>query len=112
MIQKIRLIFTRKQKVKFLILFCILFIGSLLEFMGVSLILPFVDLVMEPDGERSRLLVWLSGILHADSGQELLFAMGLVLIGVYVVKNVYLLFMKYIQLRFIFNNRLELSGRL
>ena len=46
MIHKIRRIFTRKQKVKFLILFVILLVGSLLEFMGVSLILPFVELVL------------------------------------------------------------------
>ena len=50
MFYKIRVIFSRKQKIKFLALTCILFIGSLLEFMGVSLILPFVQLVMEPEG--------------------------------------------------------------
>lgn len=97
MFYKIRVIFSRKQKIKFLCLACILFVGSLLEFMGVSLILPFVELVMEPEGEY---------------GRERLFLTGVLLIGVYLVKNVYLLFMKYVQFRFIFNNRLELSGRL
>ena len=51
MFYKIRVIFSRKQKLKFIILAGILFVGSLLEFMGVSLILPFVQLVMEPEGE-------------------------------------------------------------
>jgi len=112
MIHKIRVIFTRKQKIKFIILFGILFTGSLLEFMGVSLILPFVQLVMDSEGEYGGILSWLGRILHTDSTRELLFFMGLLLAAVYVVKNSYLLFMKYTQLRFIFNNRLELSGRL
>ena len=51
MFYKIRVIFSRKQKLKFIILAGILFVGSLLEFMGVSLILPFVQLVLEPEGE-------------------------------------------------------------
>lgn len=112
MIHKIRMIFTRKQKVKFILLFGILFTGSLLEFMGVSLILPFVQLVMEPEGENSGILKWLGMLIHTASRRELLFRTGLLLAAVYVVKNIYLLLMKYIQLRFIFNNRLELSGRL
>ncbi len=112
MFYKIRVIFSRKQKIKFLALACILFIGSLLEFMGVSLILPFVQLVMEPEGEYGAGLEILGALFGVHSRRELLFLTGLLLMAVYLVKNIYLLFMKYIQFRFIFNNRLELSGRL
>lgn len=112
MFYKIRVIFSRKQKLKFIILAGILFVGSLLEFMGVSLILPFVQLVMEPEGEYGEEMMVLEEFLGVGSRRELLFLTGALLIVVYVVKNVYLLFMKYVQFRFIFNNRLELSGRL
>lgn len=112
MIRKIRLIFTRRQKIKFLILFLILFAGSLMEFMGVSLILPFVRLVMDPETESGGLPGVFAAVFHTESRRALLFGTGFLLAAVYVVKNIYLLFMKYTQLRFIFNNRLELSGRL
>lgn len=112
MFYKIRVIFSRKQKIKFLALACILFIGSLLEFMGVSLILPFVQLVMEAEGEYGEGLKMLGTLFGVYSRRELLFLTGLLLMAVYLVKNMYLLFMKYVQFRFIFNNRLELSGRL
>ncbi len=112
MIRKLRVIFTRKQKIKFLILFVILFVGSLLEFLGVSLVLPFVQLIMDPDGVDSGVLRLLGGLFHIESGRSLLFFTGLLLIGVYIIKNAYLLLMKTVELRFIFNNRLELSGRL
>ena len=112
MIQKIRMIFNRTQKMKFIALFCMLFVGSVLELMGVSLILPFVQLVMDADGTDNALLQWFGRLIGAESQRELLIWLGLLLIAVYLIKNTYLLFTKYVQLRFVFNNRLELSGRL
>ena len=112
MIQKIRMIFNRTQKMKFIALFCMLFVGSVLELMGVSLILPFVQLVMDADGTDNALLQWFGRLIGAESQRELLIWLGLLLIAVYLVKNAYLLLAKYVQLRFVFNNRLELSGRL
>lgn len=112
MIHKLRVIFSGKQKMKFVILFGILFVGSLLEFLGVSLVLPFVQLVMDPEKQDSRLLLLLGELFHVTSGRELLFLAGLLLIAVYILKNACLLLMKMVELRFIFNNRLELAGRL
>lgn len=112
MIQKIRMIFNRTQKIKFIALFCMLFVGSVLELMGVSLILPFVQLVMDTDGTDNALFQWFGRLVGAESKRELLIWLGLLLIAVYLIKNTYLLFAKYVQLRFVFNNRLELSGRL
>ena len=112
MIQKIRMIFNRTQKIKFVVLFCMLFAGSVLELMGVSLILPFVQLVMDTDGTDNALFQWFGRLVGAESKRELLIWLGLLLIAVYLIKNTYLLFAKYVQLRFVFNNRLELSGRL
>lgn len=112
MIQKIHMIFNRTQKIKFIALFCMLFVGSVLELMGVSLILPFVQLVMDTDGTDNALFQWFGRLVGAESQRELLIWLGLLLIAVYLIKNTYLLFTKYVQLRFVFNNRLELSGRL
>ena len=86
--------------------------GSLLEFLGVSLVLPFVQLVMDPEGQDGGMFLLLERLLPASSGRERLFATGGLLILVYLLKNSYLLLMKMAELRFIFNNRLELSGRL
>ena len=64
MIHKLRVIFSRKQKIKFVVLFGILFVGSLLEFLGVSLVLPFVQLVMDPAKQDSRLLLFLGELFR------------------------------------------------
>lgn len=105
MMRKLRAVFTRKQKVKFVLLFFLLFTGAVLELLGVSMILPFAKLIMgtkEPGG----------GLSPAGAGESLLLPAGLILALIYVLKNGFLLLMKGAELRFIFNNRLELSGRL
>lgn len=112
MIRKLRGIFTRRQKIGFVILAGFLFVGSLLEFLGVSLILPFVQLVMDLEGQESGWSLFLRNWFPAASERELLFLTGGLLIAVYIVKNLYLLLLKLAELRFIFNNRLEFSGRL
>lgn len=112
MIRKLSVIFTAGQKVKFLILFVLLFAGSVLEFLGVSLVLPFVQMVMEPEGEGVVLSILWSRWFPGWSGRERLFLTGLLLAAVYILKNGYLLLLKAAELRFIFNNRLRLAGRL
>ncbi len=113
MIYKLRVIFTRRQKMKFALLFLLLFTGALLEFLGVSMVLPFVELVMGTEGgEKSGLMIKLGALFQTESKEELLLLTGLGLVLIYLLKNVYLILMKGLELRFIFNNRLELSGRL
>ena len=67
---------------------------------------------MDTDGTDNALFQWFGRLVGAESQRELLIWLGLLLIAVYLIKNTYLLFAKYVQLRFVFNNRLELSGRL
>lgn len=112
-IKKAFSLFHRKQKIKFLILFFLLFFGAILEFLGVSLILPFVNIVMEPSSiADSPLLSACYRWSHAQNTHEFLFFLCLALIGVYIFKNVYLLAIRNLQYHFIYNNQLALSSKL
>ena len=113
MINKIRYIFTRDQKIKFIILFCILLVGAMLEFLGVSIILPFVQVVMEPrQVEENPFLNFLYQAMHMKTVNGFLFFLCIILISIYIIKNVYLVCMKSLQYRFIYHNQLRLSSRL
>lgn len=48
-LQKLYRIFDRSQKKKVGMLLCMMVVGALLETMGVSLILPFVSLILDSD---------------------------------------------------------------
>jgi len=48
-IRKLRTIYDKKQQIKFLFLFCLIVISGFLELVGISLILPFINVVMNPE---------------------------------------------------------------
>lgn len=111
--KKINYIFSSKQKMQSLFLTFGLFIGALFELLGVSLITQLVDLVSNPKKIHSnRLLSTIYDFLGISSDREFILVVVIGLIVVYLLKNVYLLWMNYVQYTFIFSNQLKLSGRL
>lgn len=112
-LNKINYIFSKKQKVQSVFLCIGLFIGAVLELVGVSLITQLVSLVTNPASIHEKaLLQTIYDLLHADSDRQFFLYVVIGLIFVYLAKNVYLLWINYVQYTFIYNNQLRLSGRL
>lgn len=110
---KLNYVFSKKQKIQSFFLFIALFIGALMELIGVSLITQLVTLVT--DTSKIHTSPYMSAIydmLGADSDRQFLLYVVIALIAVYILKNAYLLWINYVQCTFIYNNQLKLSGRL
>ena len=106
-------IFSAKQKIQSVILCIALFIGALLELAGVSLIAELVKLIGDP--ETIHTTGWMQkfyDITGASSDRDFFLYVVIALIGVYILKNVYLTLIGYVKYTFIYNNQLRLSGRL
>lgn len=113
LLKKFNYIFNRKQKVQSVILCIGLFLGALLELMGVSLITQLVSLISDPETiHSSSIMQKIYDVTGAKSNSDFFLYIVLILIGVYFFKNVYLTVISYIQYTFIYNNQLRLSGRL
>ena len=111
--KKISYIFNRKQKFQSVLLCIGLFIGAVLELVGVSLIAELVSLISSPEMiHTNRMLSYAYNILGATSDRQFFLYVVIMLILVYLLKNAYLMLMSYIQYTFIYNNQLRLSGRL
>ena len=111
--RKVNYIFSTKQKVQSVLLCIGLFIGAVFELVGVSMITQLVSLISDPASiQESSTLSYIYEKLHADSTRQFFLYMVIVLILVYLIKNIYLMVMSYIQYTFIYNNQLKLSGRL
>jgi len=111
--KKINYIFDGKRKVQSVFLCLGLFIGAAFELVGVSLIAELVTLISTPDKiHENRLLDSFYRLTGADSVRQFFLYVVLMLIAVYVIKNLYLMLMSYVQYTFIYNNQLRLSGRL
>lgn len=109
-IKKLSAIFNSKQKWQFAGLFVIEFIGSLFELVGISMLIPFIEAITDPTGLMEKSII--RKIMHAfqlqNETQLLIFIVG-AMIAVYAVKNLYLIFMTYIQYQIIWKNRLKME---
>ena len=111
--EKIRYIFDRDEKIKFVILFVMLLAGSLFEMLGVSMIMPFLQVAMDPGQiEKNNLYHEIYILFRCTSVNGFLIVAAAALILIYLIKNIYLIFMNYIQYRFINNHQNRLSVNL
>lgn len=113
MFKKVNYIFNRKQKMQLIILFLLVLIGSFCELLGVTMILPFIDAVLQQEKVLEKWYMrWVYDALHLSSVSSFLIILALLFIVIYVVKNAYMVWMHRMQYRFITNNQQRLSRRI
>lgn len=109
-IKKLSVVLSKRQKRRVVILLFLILIGAILETLGVSMILPIVTAVVEPDVfTKNRIVVEICGALGLESLEEFVIVMIIALILIFVLKNAYLLFMYYVQHTFICNSQFLIS---
>ena len=117
MFKKISYLFDRKQKLQFVGLGFLILIGGILETLSVSMMIPAVQAMLEPDalvqGETAQKII---GKLNIDiskfemSNRIIVILLG-TLIFLFILKNAYLLFQTYVQTTFITRNRNRMISR-
>lgn len=111
--KKIWYIFDRKQKIRLLELFILLLIGTALETVGVTAIIPFVSAIMYPEKILgNEYAAWLYEVLGLHSEIGFIVFLSLAVMLVYIIKNAFLGFMYSAQFRFIFNNQRRMAKKL
>lgn len=112
-LKKVNYIFDKKQKAQSALLCVGLFIGALMELVGVSFITQLVSLISNPIKIHTNIIMqYFYDLFHMENDRQFFLFIVIALIFVYIIKNVYLLWINYVQYTFIFNNQLRLSGRL
>lgn len=116
LLQKINQIFDKKQKHQLVLLGIMIFIGGFLETLGVSTMIPVVTVLLTPEKvqeyiDKYDFLDRICATLHITSVNQVAVSLLLLLMAVYVIKNVYLLFLVYRQNTFITQNRNNMISR-
>ncbi|MDD2970517.1 MAG: ABC transporter ATP-binding protein [Lachnospiraceae bacterium] len=105
-IRKLGCILNKKQKSKIFGLGVLILIGGLLETLGVSMILPVVTSILDVDGmSRNKYVILVCDKLHLENMNEFIILLLMVVIVIFVVKNAYLLFLSYVQAKFVNGNQ-------
>ncbi len=112
-LKRLTSLFNRKNKIGFFILICFMFLGAMLETIGVGAIPVFVSVIALPDQIlKYPLLKPFLECFDLTTSKQLLIYTGLALFVVFVIKNIYISFVYYFQARFVKNRQVDLSHRL
>lgn len=113
MLKKINYVLDKKQKIHLILLLIIIFIGAFVELLGVSAILPVVNVATSPETiDQTWYLSWLKQTLKLEDAGQMLIVLSIILIIIYILKNVYVTIMYNMQYGFIFGNQKKLAVKL
>ncbi|MCR4923737.1 MAG: ABC transporter ATP-binding protein, partial [Lachnospiraceae bacterium] len=113
MLGKISYIFDKKQKIALIGLFFLILGGTVLELLGVTAILPLVNVVMMPEMiEENKYMYFIKNLFNIGSVKGFILFLALSLVVVYVVKNIYLTIMNDVIIKFTNDCQNEYSTRL
>ncbi len=113
MIKQETYVMNKKQRRLSIALFIIVFIGSLMELLGVTAILPFIQSMLDVDSlSQNWYMRRIIEFLHLDNQLQVIFTVAILVVLVYIFKNFYLLFSINMQYRFKYTFQRELSSRM
>jgi len=113
LITKLNYIFARRQKMHIVFLFFVIIGGALLELLGITAIMPFVNVAMDPDSIfENEILLYVYDLFGITSPNMFLALLAVGLIIIYILKNVYLTGMNYGIYRFSYNNQKRIAESL
>lgn len=101
MIRQVFYIMTREQRRKSVLVFIVIIIGAGFETIGVSAMLPFIESLLNPIQLKEKWFIQpLVNIFHIRSNLSIILLMGILIIFIYIIKNIYLIFSIFLQTKF------------
>lgn len=112
-VKKLNYILNRKQMLQLFGLFFIIAIGTFVELLGVTSILPLLELMMKPElieTDETYAAVY-NMIGFSNLNQFIAFCAGVIIV-VYILKNVYVSWMYYMQYSWTFYNQAKVASKM
>lgn len=115
-IKKINFILDKKQKKQFIWLGIFIFIGGFLETLGISALIPAVTIIMSPDKlmsliENNAILSEVYRFFGIRDFNQLVMILLFGIIAIFVIKNLFALFLAYYQASFVNFSKIKLTSR-
>ena len=108
--KKINTILDKRQKKKLVFVMLITIVAAFMELLGVSVILPFVEAITNNEQLMDE---WYFRVIRdmfgAETKGEIIIAVSLVIVLVYLVKNIYMVYARYVNYDFSSRVSMELS---
>lgn len=107
--KKILYILNNKQKILCVLVFFVTVFGSLLECLGVTMIIPMVNVIVSPKTlMNNKYIQMVPGVINLGYEGLVILIIGIV-IGVYLFKNIFFIFMSWLRVKFSCKMQREVS---
>lgn len=111
--QKFNYILDSAQKKWAVVIFILSFIGALVEMLGVSAVLPMIQVMIDPDAlMENEYIALIAQKFEINNSREMLILMVVGIICLYLIKNVYLFFLSYAKVKYSHKIQRELSVKM
>ena len=111
--KKLLILLDAKQKRIMVLLVFMMLIGAVLEMLGVSMILPVMNVVLEENAvDKHTYLQIICQVFHLENTRSLMIFVMTALIVIFAVKNIFLFFQQKVMLRFVYTNQFATSRRM
>ncbi|MDE6529995.1 MAG: ABC transporter ATP-binding protein/permease [Lachnospiraceae bacterium] len=112
-LKKLNYLFDRKIKLRTAYVFILIALGSVVELLGIAIVLPIIELAMEENTvSDSKMAILLSRLIGTESKEEILLWLIGITVFIYIVKSFYLIYMNSQLYLFSADVRRKLSIRL
>ena len=106
-------VFDKKQKRSLVYLTFIIFIDSFVELLGVTVILPFINAVIAPEQLlQNKFAAWAYDTLGMKNTNEFIIVIAAMIIVVYILKNIFLVYMYNLQYKFSYYGKKQMQNTL
>ena len=106
-------VFDRKQKLNLVYVTIIIFLQSFAELLGVSVILPFINAVVAPEMLlEENPIRWAYDFFGMESTGELIIYLAVLIIIVYILKNLFLIYVYELQYKFAYYGKKQMQNEL
>lgn len=112
-VRQLNYILDRKQKKQSVGVFFCMILGSGLELLGVSIIYPFLQMMLMPSEMQGKWYVrWIYSLSSGVSEKTVFLVLGNSIMIVYLLKNIFMIFSAYVQNSFAAGFQRELSTKM
>ena len=112
-IKKLRILLDKKQKIKMLGLIFLMLIGAVLETCSIGFLIPVLTAIMDIDSlMKFEIVKKVYDALGMESPQQFIITLLVILIFLFVLKNVFLQIQSVIQYRFVFGNQFRTANQM
>lgn len=106
-------VFNGKQKQKLFVMAILILINSAVSLLGVSVLMPFIQAVTSPEELlANQCVAMFYDFMGMDNPNQLITALAIAIIIVYIAKNGFIIFMNNMQYRFSYYGKREMQDKL